>query len=195
MTFYLKRQGSFISVVYFIRSMIVYDPEKMPQLSPLQFMWTTLGATCWFTSGFYQVGSIFTQYTPPHRCETELDSRFRNESGHHSISYESGLFLTEGLEKPSCQMYDISWSELCPMNEEHEALQCAENYFKTADLSELEKITCERNVFDTTTEPAFTSTVTTEFNLVCDRAHVNSMLTSCFMAGMFLGVVLGVIVR
>jgi hypothetical protein len=163
----------------------------MPQLSPMQFMWATFGATCWFTSGFYQVGSIFTQYTPPHRCQTELDKRFRNESGHHSISYEAGAFFTERLKNPSCRMYDIDWSELCPMNEEIKALECAKSFFKTADLTELEIISCDKNVFDTATEPAFTNTVTTEFNLVCDRAPINSILTSCFMAGMFLGVVLG----
>ncbi|CBY08134.1 unnamed protein product [Oikopleura dioica] len=165
--------------------------KKMPQLSPLQFMWSTMAATCWFTSGFYQVGSIFTQYTPPHRCQNELDRRFRNESGHHSISYEAGLFSTEGLKNPSCQMYNISWSRLCPMEEEQEALECAKNFFKDADLTELEVISCDKNVFDITTEPAFTNTVTTEFNLVCDRAHFSSILTSCFMAGMVLGVVLG----
>ena len=77
------------------------------------------------------------------------------------------------------------------MNEEEKALECAKSFFKAADLAELEVISCDKNVFDTKTEPAFTNTVTTEFNLVCDRAPINSILTSCFMAGMFLGVVLG----
>jgi len=57
---FLFKKARVVEIIIFYMN-ILWPAIKMPQLSPLQFMWSTMAATCWFTSGFYQVGSIFTQ--------------------------------------------------------------------------------------------------------------------------------------
>ena len=93
----------------------------------------------------------------------------------------------------SCQMYNFDWPSICPMSEENEALACARDFMNFANLSD-NIVSCSKNVFEREASPGFTNTVATEFNIVCDRAHMNSKLTGAFMAGMFAGVFIGGII-
>ena len=93
----------------------------------------------------------------------------------------------------SCQMYNLDWPSICPMSEENEALACARDFMNFANISD-NIVSCSKNVFEREASPGFTNTVATEFNIVCDRAHMNSKLTGAFMAGMFAGVFIGGII-
>ena len=109
------------------------------------------------------------------RCRTELDHLY-------SLTYEEGLSFAPD---DSCKMYNINWPSNCPGAI---TLQDLENCFENNELIQSETISCEdgyQSVFD---DSVFTSTVVTEWQLVCDKNWVNSAISTIYMTGLLVGV-------
>lgn len=83
----------------------------------------------------------------------------------------------------SCEQFEIDWKFSCPnalINKDFE--EC----FLHKNLSSSPIIPCETGyIFDQT---IFTSTVVTQWDLVCERSHIEPIISSIFMTGLFLGV-------
>jgi len=82
-------------------------------------------------------------------------------------------------------MYNISWPTECSGKTAFDDLKTC---FDSKNLSSTSQIPCRNgyeSVFQTT---MFTSTVTTEWQLVCDNQWIDKYLTLCVMAGLLFGV-------
>ena len=82
-------------------------------------------------------------------------------------------------------MYNITWSTECPDSSTFDQLKSC---FVSHDLSQSQLIPCTDgydSVFQTT---MFTSTVTTDWQLVCDNQWIDTILTLLVMAGLLFGV-------
>ena len=105
------------------------------------------------------------------RCRSALDSRY-------NTSYEEGLLFSP---TDSCSQY-VGIESLCSKNMSLEA--CLEEFTQKSGSLEVE--TCSSGyIFD---QSVFTRTVTTDYELVCENAYIESTISSIFFAGLFFGV-------
>ena len=100
----------------------------------------------------------------------------------YNLTYEDGIYFAPD---DSCEMYLINWSESCP---EAITLQDLETCFDDNKLNQNELIPCEdgfESVFD---DSVFTSTVVTEWQLVCGNSWIDAAISTIFMTGLLFGV-------
>ncbi|CBY18882.1 unnamed protein product [Oikopleura dioica] len=141
---------------------------RWPEISIWQLLWACMAGYTWFCTALTQGGSVILQQTPEHRCKTILDER-------EGFTFEEGLPFSPS----QCEKYEESWVQTCSSNEN--LLHCFNRQF-----GNLTKIKCNSGyIYDDT---IFDATFVTSFDLVCDRAYINTISTSIFMTGLFVSV-------
>jgi len=111
-----------------------------------------------------------------YRCRTALDDNPYN------LTFVEGQYFAP---KDKCQMYNISWSTECPeKNAYADLVEC----FDAKNLSSSEQVPCKNGFESVFDRSMFTSTVITEWQLVCDNQWIDPILTLCVMAGLLFGV-------
>ena len=112
----------------------------------------------WFCTALTQGGSVILQQTPEHRCRTILDER-------EGFSFEEGMSFSP---ENHCEKYEESWLESCSSTENVLSRFNRQN-------GNLTKIKCDSgHVYD---DALFDATFVTSFDLVCDKAYINTIST------------------
>ncbi|XP_058823470.1 organic cation transporter protein [Topomyia yanbarensis] len=89
------------------------------------------------------------------------------------------LELWRNLTQPSggrCSLVDAPYGQLTELN--------FTDYFLKVNASSLGQVSCAGYEFDSS---IFGQTIVSEFGLVCDREHMNSIVEMCFLAGAAMG--------
>ncbi|XP_055547162.1 organic cation transporter protein-like [Wyeomyia smithii] len=89
------------------------------------------------------------------------------------------LELWRNLTQPDggrCSLVNAPYHQLTELN--------FTDYFLTVNASSLEQVSCSGYEFDSR---IFGPTIISEFGLVCDREHMNSIVEMCFLAGAAMG--------
>ncbi|KAM9340288.1 solute carrier family 22 member 13 [Symphorus nematophorus] len=107
---------------------------------------------------FHMMVSIFTGATPPYHCRKSSSSAAENRT-----SFPATLSLNSGLSDSSCFTSDV----LLLQDNRTERVPCGHGW-----------------VYSTET---FQSTTVTEWDLVCDKAGLNSLGSSIYMFGLLVG--------
>ena len=97
------------------------------------------------------------------------------------------LTYLEGVQfqpEDDCKVFDIDWSEACP---DAYTLDDFTQCFTNSDLASSIEVDCppESHIFD---QSQFTSTVVTDWQLVCQNAYIEPLISTIFMAGLLFGV-------
>ncbi|CAK8684124.1 organic cation transporter protein-like [Clavelina lepadiformis] len=122
-------------------------------------------------TGLHNISSVFYAADVPFRCNVPpLD----NSTAYPNLTETDILNYTAGGEYDTCQRYGYNLSSCEPPS-----LACVNMSAAPID--------CDMGYqFDTST---FTSTVKSEWNLVCDRNILDTVATSIFFAGMWTGAI------
>ncbi|XP_058448439.1 organic cation transporter protein [Malaya genurostris] len=89
------------------------------------------------------------------------------------------LELWRNLTQPNggrCSLVDAPFQQLTALN--------FTDYFLKVNVSSLGQVSCDGYEFDTR---IFGQTIVSEFGLICDREHMNSIVEMCFLAGAAMG--------
>jgi hypothetical protein len=98
------------------------------------------------------------------------------------VSFENGFIFAP---KNECKMYAIDWQAECPNAFNTEELnEC----FGEINVTESLEIECENGYESVFDKSLFTSTVVTEYQLVCSNLWKDTVISTMFMAGLFFGV-------
>ncbi|XP_053695418.1 organic cation transporter protein-like [Sabethes cyaneus] len=132
-----------------------------------QFLWTFLLCLFQIPTTFHFFCLVFQAANREHWCARPAHLR------------TLPLELWRNLTQPDggrCSLVNAPYRQLNVLN--------FTDYFLTVNVSSLERISCSGYEFDSN---VFGSTIISEFGLVCDKDHLNSIVEMCYLVGAALG--------
>nr|XP_026695296.1 organic cation transporter protein-like [Ciona intestinalis] len=158
--------------------------REIGALGKYQFLLVMMAYWVTIPCGINQVASVFLAATPSHRCALPpLDdsSLYPNLTEAQLKNYTLPLDTRTG-DYDECKRYNYSLTSCTPGE-----LNCISPYPPIPP--KVIPIKCDKGFYYDTS--VYTSTVTTEWNLVCDDVIIGSVVTAVFFAGVLLGSLVG----
>ncbi|XP_055542451.1 organic cation transporter protein-like [Wyeomyia smithii] len=132
-----------------------------------QFLWTFLLCLFQIPTTFHFFCLVFQAVDREHWCARPAHLR--------AVPLQLWRNLTQP-EGGRCSLVNAPYHQLSVLN--------FTDYFLTVNASSLEQISCSGYEFDAS---VFGSTIISEFGLVCDKNHLNSIVEMCYLVGAALG--------
>jgi len=172
--------------------------RHMGQLGPWQWrvaFWAILASG---SGGLAMVTFGFTGYVPKYRCsikqcESVGQSSFYANPAEKNFStdiragtpfFEKKLDEDQGASGKSCEVYGTYEASSCEELKTYVETAFPPGSGKKPTAKDVQHCALEDIIFD---DAVVSSSVVTSFNLYCDREYWRSIISSCYMVGVFIG--------